>query len=303
MVEQKPGRSSLETALYQRGFSNLSIAAGLAVVSGAREVQAIHGASPQDLQIEYKAADGMTPRTVADLRSGEVGKAVLFERIPGAQINEEETGLTVGSGYQVDFDPLDGTESFARGQRYSTVGMEIRRGNNSRPVAAAVAHPFERELLVAEAGIGTYLFPLDDTVAVVGEGVKQEISKNKTLTGGVVYVDALFNGNTSGPKLALMGRLRDLAGNVGFRMTGSNIDQQRQVATGRAELTITDAVGGFYDFAGRLPIMEAGGTFIDGLTLRDVTEQTQVAIGGVPEIVDQVGPLVKDIYRGYNGFR
>ena len=86
-------------------------------------------------------------------------------------------------------------------------------------------------------------------------------------------------------------------------MTGSNIDQQRQVATGRAELTIIDAVGGFFDFSGRLAIIEAGGKFIDGQTLGDVTEQTQVAIGGVPEIVDQVSPYVQEIYSEYTGFK
>src|SRR6266702_2890870 len=150
MVEAKPGHISLETALHKKGLSNLGITAGLAVVSGAREVRAIHGASPQDLQIVYKVTEGMTPRTVADLRSGEAGKAVLFERIPGVEVNEEETGITPGKGYLVYYDPLDGTSSFARGKRYSTVGMEIRRKESSRPIAAAVVHPFEQELLVAE---------------------------------------------------------------------------------------------------------------------------------------------------------
>lgn len=305
MAESKPGRINLETALHKRGFSELGITAGLVVVSGAKEVLPFHGKTPRELEIVYKIKDGMTPRTVADLRAGTAGKAVVQERISGTEVNEEETGITEGGGlYRAVYDPLDGTASYARGQRYSTVGMELRRKDDPRPIAAAVAHPFERELLVAEAGKGTYLFPLDDTMVVIGEGIRQEVSGNNTLRGGIVYVDALFNDKTSGPKFELMNKLVDMAdSNLGFRMTGSNIDQQRQVATGRAELTITDAVGGFFDFSGRLPIMEAGGKFIDGQTLGEVTEDTQVAIGGVAEIVNKIGTHVQEIYSGYTGFR
>jgi fructose-1,6-bisphosphatase/inositol monophosphatase family enzyme len=304
MPEQKRGPINLEEVLCQRGFSDLAITAGLAVVSGAREVRAVHGRTSEELQIVYKVNEGMTPRTVADLRSGIAGNAVVLEKMPDAQINEEESGFTEGRGNRVDFDPLDGTSSFARGQRYSTTGIEIRNVDGVVPLAAAVVHPFEQELLVAESGRGTYLFPLDSDMTVVGEGERQEISETETLEGGIVYVDALFNNKTSGPKLTLMQRLVDIAGgNLGVRMTGSNIDQQRQVATGRAELTVTDAVGGFFDFSGRLPIVEAGGKFVDGQTLESVTEQTQVAIGGVPEIVDQVAPHVQEIYRGYTGFK
>lgn len=140
---------------------------------------------------------------------------------------------------------------------------------------------------------------------MIGKGKKLEVSKAQNLKGGIVYLDALFNAKTTPRKLELEKRLVELSGNnLGLRMSGSNIDQQRQVAAGRAELTLTDAVGGFFDLAaGALIIKEAGGEMIDAQTGEPVTEKTQVAIGGPKVIVAQIKDAVKEIYSGYQGFK
>lgn len=278
------------------------VAAGTAKV-GARKVLAIHGATPEELQIVFKAEAGQTPRTIADTQSGELIRKIIHNVFPTDRINEEETGVHEGIRYTWHADPLDGTSSFAEGQRYSTVGISLYDGDS--PKVAAICHPFERELLVAEAGKGAFLFPLNSRLEIDGPAKKLEISKKDTLSGGIVFLDALFNNKTTGPKIELMRRLVELSGgNLGFRMTGSNIDQQRQVAAGRGLLTITDAVGGFYDLAaGSSILQEANGIMLDGQTGKPVNEQTQVAIGGPKALVNQVLPIVQECYSGYAGFK
>lgn len=306
MKEVQKGQEliSFRDRMKEVGLSDLmiTVAAGAAKV-GARKVLAIYGASPEKLQIVFKAEAGATPRTIADLQSGELIKGIINKVFPTHRINEEETGVHEGIDYTWHVDPLDGTSSFAEKQKYSTVGIAIYEGEN--PKAAAICHPFERELLVAEAGLGAFVFPLDENLFIVGPAKRLEVSKKEKLAGGIVFFDALFNAKTTPPKMELMKKLVELSnGNLGFRMTGSNIDQQRQVASGRGLLTITDAVGGFFDLAaGALIIQEAGGIMIDAQTGKPVTEKTQVAIGGQKIIVAQVLPIAQECYKEYAGFK
>src|SRR5258706_5503281 len=91
------GLQAASDRMKKTGLSELSTTvAQVAARLGARKVLAIHGATPEELQIEYKVEAAMTPRTVADLESGKKGKAVLRRWQPGITINEEETGLEEG---------------------------------------------------------------------------------------------------------------------------------------------------------------------------------------------------------------
>lgn len=306
MVEQSSEikQLSFRERLAIVGFSDLmTVVAAGAVRVGARRVLAIHGASPEELQIVFKAEAGKTPRTIADLQSGKLINGIIEKVFPENRINEEETGIHEGVKYTWNVDPLDGTSSFAEEQRYSTTGIIVYEGD--MPKVATICHPFERELLVAEVGKGAFTFPLNEKLEITGPAKKLEVSKKENLSGSVVYLDALYNTKTTPPKLELQKRLVDLSkGNLGFRMTGSNMDQQRQIATGRGLLTVTDAVGGFWDIAtGGLIIEEAGGIMLDGQTGERVTEKTQVAIGGPKGIVAQVLPIVRECYSGYDGFK
>ncbi len=300
--EAKP--QSFREHLASVGFSDLmTVVAAGAVRVGARRVLAIHGANPEELQIVFKAEAGKTPRTVADLQSGKLINGIIEKVFPENRINEEETGVHEGVKYTWNVDPLDGTSSFAENQRYSTTGIIVYEGD--KPKVATICHPFERELLVAEAGKGAFIFPLNEKLEINGPAKRLEVSTKNNLSGGAVYLDALYNTKTTPPKLELQKRLVELSqGNLGFRMTGSNMDQQRQIAAGRGLLTITDAVGGFWDIAtGGLIIQEAGGIMIDGQTGEPITEKTQVAVGGSKALVEQVLPLIQECYEGYEGFK
>ncbi|MEK7616879.1 MAG: inositol monophosphatase family protein [Patescibacteria group bacterium] len=303
-IEARKTIDVVHERLQANGLSDPRLTtAAAAVVLGGEKVLEIYGASPEVLQTVYKAEAGNTPRTVADMESGRIGKEVIRNKFPKSRINEEETGDEEGSdGNSYHFDPLDGTSSYARGQRYSTVGNAVYEGN--KPFAAAIYHPFEKELVVAQIGKGTHLFWIDSEFLTDLHYERQlEVSK-QGLEGGIVYVDALFNDKNSSRKHNFMKALERSSGhNIGFRMSGSNIDQQLKVAAGRAEATLTDAVGGFFDLAaGGLAIIEAGGRFTDRFG-KPVTESTQIAIGTNAVVYDDVREAVYRRYRDYQGFR
>lgn len=281
--------------------TNSSVVAEVAARLGALKVAQIHDLPANMLETIYKS-DG-TPRTIADLESGRVIKRLIRKYFPLDAINEEETGLSAGEGSGIWYvDPLDGTSSFANGQEFSTVA--VARYENGTPVVASIVNPFEREMIVAEKGKGSWRFSLDENQRVTAEPpVQIHVSEKANLSNGIAYFDALFNARTTAPKLELIKRLQQTYGEIGIRMTGSNIDQQRQVANGRADITLTDAVGGFHDLAaGALIITEAGGKFtsLDG---EPVTESSQLALGSNGLLHDKLLELARECYKEYQGFR
>ncbi len=302
-LPEQPKPLTAHEQLKELGFSELSAnTMQVAARLGARRILSLHGADEKDLQTRYKAEASMSPVTEADKQSGKIIKDLIARSYPEDAINEEETGIKQGENRIWYVDPLDGTSSFTRVQKYSSVGIAVYE--DSKPFSAVICHPFEKEMLVAETGKGAYLFELDEKLAIKGNPKKVEVSNAKKLEGGIIYLDALFNKKTTPNKLELIRQLVETSnGRLGIRMTGSNIDQQRQVAKGLAEMTITDAVGGFYDLAaGSLIIQEAGGKFVD-INGNRISESTQVAIGGASEIIDKTIPIIRQIYSDYNGFK
>lgn len=283
----------------------LTVATHAAIV-GSRIILAIHGASPEVLQVVLKEKEGKTPKTVADERSGQAIKSLIRVHFPTCRINEEETGDEKGSGdsqVEVHVDPLDGTSSYARELRSSTVGIAFYIAG--RPFASAIGNPFERELLIAQTGTGAHLFRFNEDLTDITFVRQAEVSRAKSLEGGIVFVDALFNQHTTRRKLELMDDLTRLAkNNLGFRMSGSNIDQQMKVALGRAEATITDAIGGTFDIlAGRVAIEEAGGKLTDkeGSPATEATKS--IAVGSNGLLHDDILELVRKSYKRFRSFK
>jgi len=309
-MEREFSRSERPKSLTERfrevGLSDIAtLAVQGAVRVGARRVLELHGASAEKLGTRLKAEADLTPVTLADLESGGAIKKILFTKIfKGDYVNEEEGGVEgeESSSRRWYIDPLDGTSSFANEQRYSTVGAAVYEGGN--PFAATICNPFERELLVAETGKGAFVFSLDEGLSVNGDAKRIEVSKRDKLDGAIVFLDALFNNNTTPRKLELIRRLvEEAGGKLGVRMTGSNIDQQRQVACGRGDLTVTDAVGGFFDLAaGALIIQEANGLMV-GIDGKNVYDGSQLALAGNPKLVERVLPILQQCYDGYKGFK
>lgn len=291
-----------ETCLQERGFSDITLNVAIAARLGARQLLQVHGASPQELQLVYKANDGDTPQTVADIKSGQKITRMLERGFANASINEEESGLKKRGTLIFHIDPVDGTSSFAREQRHSTVGAAAY--DDELPLSSAICNPFERELLVAEKGKGAYLINLNDRLALTGSQRELQVSPTTSLSKAMIYIDASFYQANGERKLELMKRLHEASGKyILFRQTGSNIDQQRQVAAGRGDLTITDTIGGFYDVAaGRQILEESGGIMLDE-NGKPVSEKSYLAIGGNENLVHLVLPFVQTCYQGYTGFK
>lgn len=287
------------------GFSDLAmLAAQGAARVGARQLLEYDGASPDKLQTVFKQSEGMTPVTVADLASEDIILRIISNKLfPDHRVNAEESGGSGGESNLIwHIDPLDGTRSFTREHRTSTVGIALYDGET--PVLSSICRPFQRELLVAEAGKGAFVFPLSEQLAIVGDGRKLSVSDKTELNGGIVFMDGVMTKNTVQPTLDFLQHLLTMSnGKFDLRTPGTNIGQQAAVAMGQGELSLTTAVGGFFDLApGALMIKEAGGEFV-GVDGKPINIGTQVAIGGNPEIVRQALPFLKQAFQGYKGFK
>lgn len=281
---------------------NMVRIAARAALAGGQIVAQVHGASPETLQTVWKAADGDTPKTVADERAEWCMLQIIRGQFPTHSIYAEETGIIEGSDWWWFIDPLDGTLTFARNQKYSTVGLMVCQGNPPTPVVASVCHPFERELYLAKRGMGAYCYQLTAGLNMLPVApIKMEVSA-QTLAKGVFYVDALFNLKTARRKTGLILELTKKVGQVNVRETGSNIDQQRMVALGRAEASLTDCMGGFHDLAGWLLVEEAGGK-VTNLRGMPPTLEDQVVLASNGIVHETLLPLMQRHYTGYKGFR
>ncbi len=266
-----------------------------AVRAGGRRITSIRGDMERGRRLELSLKSDRTVVSEADLQSGDCIRRMIKQQFPGDAIDVEDLGQ-LGSGPRNWLvDPLDGSASFARGHMYPTVGVGFC--NEGEVIVSAIHHPFEQITYMGGQGACA-------SVEGVTSYWKNLAVSKRPLEGGVAFIDALFNEKTVERKTAFIKKLTELAGgNLGVRMTGSNIDQQRHVAAGSAELTLIDAVGGPWDvLIGAHLITEAGGMML-GLDGNPVTLSTQVAIGGPKHVIDIVMESFQDCYRGYSGFR
>jgi myo-inositol-1(or 4)-monophosphatase len=299
----------MHQALLGNFSQKTSYVASEAALLGAIVVESIYGTSPEKLRTQYKVDAGMSPVTTADWQSQAIITQTIKKHFPTHQINAEEAEIHEGQAYVWYVDPLDGTTSFIKGQRYSTIGVSVYTKDGSY-VSAAIVNPFERELLVAERGNGAFLFTYDSASEIIALSRKIAVSNTSSLRGCIAYVDASFNYKTTNAKLqfiqeiALLGIGDDKKGKIGLRMTGSNIDQQRQVAVGRAEIGLTDAIGGPYDWrSGYAILSEAGGVMLDVHTGKEPTDETLVVVYGNEQLMSHILPIAQIAYRDYRGFK
>lgn len=279
-----------------------SIALGQVVRLGAGKILAYHRVTPQELQIRYKG--DKTPVTVADEESEKLMVYLVKHLLPNARIYGEETGITenIDTSTTVYLDPLDGTNPFIHKERYSSVGLAVRK--NGETVIAAICLPFTRELLIAEKGKGAWMYTLDENLGLTNKSEKLSVSTAHTVEKANIYLDASIYPANQRQKIAFIQALSDASSGEQFslRMIGSNITQQAEVALGHGDATLTDCVGGPFDlFAGELLITEAGGRFTD-LEGNPVTEQTQVALGSNGYLHETLLPVLREAYKEYRGF-
>lgn len=303
----RPEQKSLTELFREIGMDDkVMLAAQGAARLGARQFMKFYGASPEKLKTVLKAEAGMTPVTAADLASEQIILDIITRRLfPVESVHSEEAGQ-VGDESQKEImwyvDPLDGTRSFTREQKTSTVGICVYEKGEAR--SAAICRPFQGELLVAEKGKGAFLFPIDGDQRLAGNPNRIHVSDRHDLNGGIFYWDGVMTNNSSGPSLRLFEEIMSKnASELDFRAIGTNIGQQAEVAMGRGDLCLTTAVGGFYDIAaGGLIIEEAGGKFVD-INGKTISRDTVAALGGNKDLVDGLLPLFKESFKYYKGFK
>ncbi len=100
----------------------------------------------QPLEIEHK--DRQEVVTNVDREADEAICGVIKHHFPDHAIVSEESGISrAASPYTWIIDPLDGTESYIRGQNFSGVTVALLKGGET--LVGVVFHPFQDELYAA----------------------------------------------------------------------------------------------------------------------------------------------------------
>ena len=103
----------------------------------------------QPLEIEHK--DRQEVVTNVDRKADEAICGVIKHYFPDHAIVSEESGVSRAvSPYTWIIDPLDGTESYIRGQNFSGVTVALRKDGET--LVGVVFHPFQDELYAAVRG-------------------------------------------------------------------------------------------------------------------------------------------------------
>ena len=119
----------------------------VATEAGALAVARYGGLRDGDIAAKETAKDIVT---VADKRVEEFIVGEIRKKFPGHGIWGEETGVTSpGAACRWVIDPIDGTSSFAHGQRYYSVSIALQEDGET--VAGAVFAPRLDELFLADA--------------------------------------------------------------------------------------------------------------------------------------------------------
>jgi myo-inositol-1(or 4)-monophosphatase len=100
----------------------------------------------QPLEIEHKERQEVV--TNVDRKADEAICGVIKHYFPNDSIISEESGVSRAiSPYTWIIDPLDGTESYIRGQNFSGVTVALVKGGET--LVGVVFHPFQDELYAA----------------------------------------------------------------------------------------------------------------------------------------------------------
>ncbi len=284
-----------------------------AAIRSAVHITNCFGKSLTDIGIEYKVADGDTPRTIIDTNVETAIKEYLFSSPFKNEIGfvGEEQGTVGGKrNFKVWADPFDGTSNAAINLGMSVIGMGVEE--NGELKYALILNPFEKTLISGAIGQGVFVQNLQyDPHSGFSRGTapqKLSIVNPSSSKERYAWVDALWNAKT-GPRKS--GWLNDIAEHaLNVRMTGSNIDYSAKLAQGRGHIQLTDAIGGFFDIApGIVFVTELGGKFTDiyGNTPKD---GCQVAVACTdPHLHDKILGITQKHYGKdsplgeYKGFR
>ena len=213
-----------------------------------------------------------TAVTIVDHGSQEQALPIIQRAFPEYSINPEE-GPASGndsSTIKIYFDPLDGTSCFLIGGSTPTVILAAYDQEKKKVLACATMEPITGKFFISIAGEGAYLERFDYTKKE-WQG-KRKLSVNNTQFGQKlpphVLLDAThpFNRMDGKRKILTQEGRRNLTSSIeklgakeaNFFTNGGNY---ALTALGNPTVigNITTAIGGPFDIAGILHVLEAGG--------------------------------------------
>jgi myo-inositol-1(or 4)-monophosphatase len=256
--------------------------------------------TPEELRITHKAGDAHSPVSIIDKEIARHIQQLIRKSFPDHNIFDEELGHSIGgSDYTWYIDPLDGTSNVLPQLELSVVGIGVCY--KGEPIVAVVGNPFEDTLAFGEKGSGAFMESLfiDDGN---NKTKRLSVSSGREWNSKYAEMDSLFNTQTTARKCSFLSSLAQYAMNV--RMLGSHILSWTHLAQGRADIVLTDAIGGYWDtLPGIVLVPEAGGivTDINGNIPR--SGKYHVALGTNGEDHKELLKLMQSCYRNYNGFR
>lgn len=245
-------------------MSELEVALA-AAAAGARQLR--RPASKQAL----KGGDPINVVTDRDLASQRAVFRVIRRAFPDHQLvgEEDELGVTAGTGPVWTVDPLDGTSNFSHGQR--PYGVSVGFADGGKPTVGVIVSL--GEVAWAVRGQGAFLKRR-------GRTTRLKVSERPTLDRSLVLTGYGYDRAGYPAWLARFGRALGAAQAV--RMSGSAVNDLISVASGAAEVYWEDELQPWDWAAGALLVEEAGGrvTQIDGRAL-GTTRSTFLATNGL----------------------
>ncbi len=269
-----------------------------AILAGGKHIHNLFGKAMGEIGMEYKLDEGDTPRTLIDTYSE---KDILFvlqgSKFRDDSLNPEESQETSGKTGRVwHIDPYDGTSNAQIKGPWSTSGLAVQEGEDL--VAGVVLHPFENKLYFASKGEGAYVCDVkfvDGEYQISSEPELITVSRRSAHKELYVYTDSLLNGKTIPRKMPWTADIGALAMN--HRSTGSNIDYGTKLAEGRADIVLTDAIGGYFDVAPGFVIVTEALGFLGNLEGKQPTRKDQVVVGAnSKELFEKVLEITNNHY-------
>lgn len=225
---------------------------------------------------EYAVKGDKTLVTFVDKKSQDISTPIIKKAFPNLNLNQEESGgdkEDLGSDIVLYHDPLDGTRGFLIGGATSTIILAAYNRKKKQVLAVATMEPSTGRFWFSARKKGAFLNYFDYGKKEWGSDWKRmKVNGSEISQAGSVLVDAnhsfkrkIVSGSykrilTSDGRLLITKMIEEERGKEAS-IGGSNGLHYSLVAMGRPTLVgnITTAVGGPFDIAGLLHVVEAGG--------------------------------------------
>lgn len=222
-----------------------------------------------NLNIEFKA--DQSPVTIADRQAEAIIKKIISDSFPDHGFYGEESGIKkTTSGYQWTIDPIDGTKNYTRGLPFFTTELALFK--DGEVILGISNAPKLGKTLFATKGQGAYLNNQPIKVSLVNE-----LAKAYVIFGGLKY----FVGQK---QTGLFTLTNSCGASRGFGDAWS----YHLLAEGKIDCMVEAKIGGAYDAAAEVIIIEEAGGKVTDIDGNPFTIQSKSVIATNGILHDQI---------------